>query len=99
VADLTEPLAVAQHSVNRAEVKPGDKAVVFGCGPIGLGIVLWLVDRGVTDVVALDVVPARRERAAALGVRQERQEGFDCSGIRSGPGISSATRRSRTVPW
>ena len=69
VAALTEPLAVALHGVNRAEVKPGDKVVVFGCGPIGLGMVLWLIDRGVTDVVALDLSPERLERAKALGAR------------------------------
>jgi (R,R)-butanediol dehydrogenase/meso-butanediol dehydrogenase/diacetyl reductase len=69
VAALCEPLAVAMHGVNRAEVQPGDKVVVFGCGPIGLGMVLWLVDRGVSDVVALDLAPERRERALALGAR------------------------------
>lgn len=69
VAAMCEPLAVAMHGVNRAEVKPGDKVVVFGCGPIGLGMILWLVDRGVTDVVALDLAPERRERALALGAR------------------------------
>jgi threonine dehydrogenase-like Zn-dependent dehydrogenase len=66
---MCEPLAVAMHGVNRANVSPGDKVVVFGCGPIGLGMVLWLVDRGVTDVVALDLTPERRERARALGAR------------------------------
>ncbi|MEO6093568.1 MAG: alcohol dehydrogenase catalytic domain-containing protein [Novosphingobium sp.] len=70
IAALCEPLAVAMHGVNRAEVKPGDKVVVFGCGPIGLGMVLWLVDRGVTDVVALDLAPERRELALALGARE-----------------------------
>jgi 2-desacetyl-2-hydroxyethyl bacteriochlorophyllide A dehydrogenase len=69
IAAMAEPLAVALHGVNRAQVKPGDKVVVFGCGPIGLGMVLWLVDRGVTDVVALDLAPERRERAIALGAR------------------------------
>ncbi|MDE2340542.1 MAG: alcohol dehydrogenase catalytic domain-containing protein, partial [Alphaproteobacteria bacterium] len=69
VAAMCEPLAVALHGVNRAQVKPGDKVVVFGCGPIGLGMVLWLVDRGVSDVVALDLAPERRERALALGAR------------------------------
>jgi (R,R)-butanediol dehydrogenase / meso-butanediol dehydrogenase / diacetyl reductase len=69
VAALTEPLAVALHGVNRAAVKPGDKVVVFGCGPIGLGMVLWLVERGITDVVALDLAPDRLERARALGAR------------------------------
>ncbi|MDH4041970.1 MAG: alcohol dehydrogenase catalytic domain-containing protein [Gammaproteobacteria bacterium] len=69
VAALTEPLAVALHGVNRAQVSPGDKVVVFGCGPIGLGMILWLVDRGITDVVALDLAPDRLERARALGAR------------------------------
>lgn len=69
IAALCEPLAVAMHGVNRAQVKAGDKVVVFGCGPIGLGMILWLVDRGVTDVVALDLAPERLERALALGAR------------------------------
>jgi threonine dehydrogenase-like Zn-dependent dehydrogenase len=69
VAALAEPLAVAMHGVNRTGAKPGDKVAVFGCGPIGLGMVLWLVDRGVTDVVALDLSPERLERAKALGAR------------------------------
>jgi threonine dehydrogenase-like Zn-dependent dehydrogenase len=69
VAAMTEPLAVALHGVNRMQVEPGDKVVVFGCGPIGLGMVLWLVDRGVTDVVALDLSPERLERARTLGAR------------------------------
>jgi threonine dehydrogenase-like Zn-dependent dehydrogenase len=69
IAAMCEPLAVAMHGVNRANVKPGDKVVVFGCGPIGLGMILWLVDRGVTDVVALDLAQERLDRALALGAR------------------------------
>ena len=69
IAALTEPLAVALHGVNRAEVRQGDKVVVFGCGPIGLGMILWLADRGVTNVVALDLAQDRLERATALGAR------------------------------
>ncbi len=68
IAAMCEPLAVAMHGVNRAEVSAGDKVVVFGCGPIGLGMVLWLVDRGI-DVVALDLSVERRERAIALGAQ------------------------------
>ncbi len=69
VAALCEPLAVAMHGVNRAEVSPGDKVVVFGCGPIGLGMLLWLNDRGITDVIALDLSEERLERARAIGVQ------------------------------
>jgi len=72
IAALTEPLAVALHGVNRAEVKPGDKVVVFGCGPIGLGMVLWLLDRGIEEVVALDLAPERLQRARDLGAQAAR---------------------------
>lgn len=69
IAALAEPLAVALHGVNRSQAKPGDKIVVFGCGPIGLAMVLWLVDRGVTDVIAVDLAPERLERALQMGAK------------------------------
>ncbi|MBB5686769.1 zinc-dependent alcohol dehydrogenase [Sphingobium boeckii] len=67
VAAMCEPLAVALHGVNRAEAKAGDRIVIFGCGPIGLGMVLWAVDRGCRDVIALDLAEERQDRARALG--------------------------------
>lgn len=67
LAAMTEPLSVALHGVNRMEVSPGDKVAVFGCGPIGLGMIMWLADRGLSDVVALDLSPVRLERALKLG--------------------------------
>ncbi len=68
IAAMCEPLAVALHGVNRAQAKAGDKIVIYGCGPIGLGMVMWAVDRG-CDVVALDLAEERLERARALGAR------------------------------
>ncbi|MHA5049686.1 zinc-dependent alcohol dehydrogenase [Streptomyces sp. SD15] len=67
VASLNEPMAVAQHCVNRSEAKPGDKVVVFGAGPIGLGAAIWLKLRGVEHVVVADVIPGRLETALAVG--------------------------------
>ena len=67
IAAMCEPLAVAMHGVNRAQAKAGDRLVIFGCGPIGLGMVMWAVDRGCTDVIALDLAEERLERARALG--------------------------------
>ena len=40
VAALTEPMAVALHAVRRGEVGKRDVAIVIGCGPVGLGVVL-----------------------------------------------------------
>jgi 2-desacetyl-2-hydroxyethyl bacteriochlorophyllide A dehydrogenase len=68
-AALAEPLSVALHGVNRARVRPGQKVAVFGAGPIGLGVVLFLRQQGVEDIVVLDMSKARLERALALGAR------------------------------
>lgn len=67
IAALTEPLAVALHGVNRADVRPGHKVVVFGAGSIGLGAVIGLRQRGVTDIVAVDVMDSRLELARRFG--------------------------------
>ncbi|MEU6198883.1 zinc-binding dehydrogenase [Streptomyces sp. NPDC047061] len=67
VAALNEPMAVSRHAVNRSQAGPDDKVVVFGAGPIGLGAAIWLKLRGVRHVVVADVIPARLEKALAVG--------------------------------
>ncbi len=67
VAALTEPMAVALHAVRRGEVKKRDVAVVVGCGPVGLGVILMLKATGVRTVVATDLSPGRRELAHRCG--------------------------------
>ncbi|WP_216896042.1 zinc-dependent alcohol dehydrogenase [Nocardia alni] len=67
VAAMNEPMAVSRHAVNRSGAGAGDKALVFGAGPIGLGAAIWLKLRGVHVVVA-DVIPSRLETALAVGV-------------------------------
>ena len=67
VAALTEPLAVAWHAVRRGEVGRRSVAIVVGCGPIGLAVILMLKARGVRMVVASDYSPARRALARRCG--------------------------------
>ena len=67
VAALTEPMAVAWHAVRRSEIKKRTVAVVIGCGPIGLGVILMLKAKGVRQVVASDYSPARRALATRCG--------------------------------
>jgi threonine dehydrogenase-like Zn-dependent dehydrogenase len=67
VAALTEPMAVAWHAVRRSEVGKRDVAIVIGCGPIGLGVILCLKAKGVRTVVASDYSPGRRALATACG--------------------------------
>jgi len=67
VAALTEPMAVAWHAVRRGEVGKRQVAIVIGCGPVGLGVILMLKAKGVRTVVASDFSPARRGLAKACG--------------------------------
>lgn len=66
-ASLTEPLAVGLHAVNRSGIERGDAALILGCGPIGLSLIVWLEARGIGPIVASDYSPRRRALAAQLG--------------------------------
>ncbi len=66
-AALVEPVGIAVHAIAKAELSPEDRAVVVGCGPIGLAVVAVLRARGLKTIVASDPSPKRRELAGALG--------------------------------
>ena len=67
IAALTEPIAVAWHAVRRGDVGKRTVAIVIGCGPVGLGVILMLKAKGVRTVVASDYSAGRRALAAACG--------------------------------
>jgi (R,R)-butanediol dehydrogenase/meso-butanediol dehydrogenase/diacetyl reductase len=69
IAAMAEPLAVALHAVNRTGAKAGEKAVVFGAGPIGIGAVIWLKETGIDNIVAVDLAPERLRYAQRFGAR------------------------------
>jgi threonine dehydrogenase-like Zn-dependent dehydrogenase len=46
IASLVEPLAVAVHGLERARVREGDRILIVGAGPVGLGIGAVLRSRG-----------------------------------------------------
>ncbi|MBR7713520.1 zinc-binding dehydrogenase [Acinetobacter nosocomialis] len=66
-AAMTEPMAVALHAVRRSRVKTSEPAIVVGCGPVGLGVILMLKAAGVKTVVASDFSPNRRKLAEQCG--------------------------------
>ena len=67
VAVLTEPMAVALHAVNAADISRRDVAIVLGCGPVGLAVICWLRARGVRTIVASDLSAGRRALAERCG--------------------------------
>jgi 2-desacetyl-2-hydroxyethyl bacteriochlorophyllide A dehydrogenase len=69
-AALTEPMAVGLHAVNKSGIRPGETALVLGCGPIGIAVIAALRARGVETIVASDFSPKRRELASTMGAHQ-----------------------------
>ena len=65
-AALVEPVAVAVHDVRRANLQPGQKAVVIGGGPIGVLIASVAREFG-GDVVVIELDANRRAQIDALG--------------------------------
>ncbi|GAA1303490.1 alcohol dehydrogenase catalytic domain-containing protein [Saccharothrix xinjiangensis] len=60
-----------------AGVAPGDRVAVFGLGGVGLAALLAARAAGATQLVAVDVVPAKRELALALGATDQVEGGPD----------------------
>jgi L-iditol 2-dehydrogenase len=66
-AALVEPLACTVKSVRRAGLRGGERVVVIGLGIMGQLHVLLAKHAGASQVIGLDRVPFRLERARELG--------------------------------
>ncbi|MHA2095743.1 MAG: zinc-binding dehydrogenase [Candidatus Hodarchaeales archaeon] len=64
---IADAISTPYHAVkNRGQVRPGDWAVVFGCGGIGLNVVQNIKAAGGLPI-AVDLVPEKLEIAKKLG--------------------------------
>lgn len=66
---LTDALPTAWYGCVNADIAPGRSLALIGCGPIGLAAIECAFVMGAARVFAIDPVPERRERAAALGAQ------------------------------
>jgi len=66
-AAMAEPLAVAVHAVLRSGLRPNDRVVVAGLGPIGACVALSARALGAGEVVVSARSEQRRRLAAELG--------------------------------
>lgn len=60
-----EFLAIGAHAVRRARIQPGDRTLVVGAGPIGLGVALFAARAG-AGLTVMDRDPERLTAAAAV---------------------------------
>lgn len=65
---MIEPLAVTVHAAKRFPDLKGAKAVVLGCGPIGILLCQSLKALGAVEVLATDISDKRLEIARSVGV-------------------------------
>ncbi|KAF3009374.1 hypothetical protein E8E14_007940 [Neopestalotiopsis sp. 37M] len=63
---LLEPLAVGVHAVRLAEVKPGQRVVVFGAGTVGLFCAAVAKEFGASRVVSIDLLENKLKVAQEL---------------------------------
>jgi len=54
-------------AVNSAGVRPGDTVIIMGIGGIGINAVQGAAQAGASNVIAVDPVPFKREKALELG--------------------------------
>jgi len=101
-APLLEPLAVAVHALNRADLKAGTDVLVSGGGPVGLLVAQVARQRGSRSITLVDPSAERLQVARDLGFERavtpaEADGDFDavleCSGAPSA--ITAALRSAR----
>jgi len=63
---LVEPFTISYHALHRAAVKPGNKVLVVGAGPIGLFALISAKAQG-ADVYVADVLDGRLDKATHFG--------------------------------
>ena len=66
---LVEPMSVAYHAATLGEPNVDGTSMVFGAGPIGIGLWFALRGKGVEDVFVVEPSATRRESIEALGAR------------------------------
>jgi 2-desacetyl-2-hydroxyethyl bacteriochlorophyllide A dehydrogenase len=76
-AAFTEPLACVVWGIERLRVRPSDRALILGAGPMGL-LMTQMLDRSpAAEVVVVDTQPAKLEIAAELGAAATFEAGPD----------------------
>jgi L-iditol 2-dehydrogenase len=108
-AALTEPLACALHAVDLSGLRPGEKALVLGAGPIGVLCAALLVAAGASKVIVSEPNPNRRDRVREVGAEAVEPEVisegeadvvFECVGrVETMKAAVEAARPGGTVMW
>lgn len=78
---LVEPMAVALHAARLGDVNDQSQALIFGGGPIGIGLWFALRGLGLTEIDVVEPAAARRHALEALGARTLDPTAVDVSAL------------------
>lgn len=67
IAALCEPIAVGSHAVTVSGIQRGEKLVIYGAGPVGLGALVRAHYLGIDDITVVDFSDLRLGIARQLG--------------------------------
>jgi Zn-dependent alcohol dehydrogenase len=74
-------------ALNTADIREGDAVAVIGCGGVGLNVVQGARIAGASDVIAIDMNPAKLELARTFGATQT-IEATDADAVREVRGLT-----------
>jgi L-iditol 2-dehydrogenase len=108
-AALTEPLACVLHAVDLGRLRPGERTLVLGAGPIGVLCSMLLAAAGASEVLVSEPNPDRRDRIHRVGAEPVDPESvsenmadkvFECVGkSETMRAAVEAARPGGTVMW
>ena len=70
-AAMMEPMAVAVHAVRRMDVQQDESVVICGLGTIGLLILMFLQEIGVTNILVVGNKDFQKDTILALGISED----------------------------
>ncbi len=79
---LIEPIAVAVHSVREPNYRPGDNALIYGSGPIGLILAIVLKEFGCSNLTLVEADEKRITLAKDLGFEVEDAKKLDLEDLK-----------------
>jgi (R,R)-butanediol dehydrogenase/meso-butanediol dehydrogenase/diacetyl reductase len=99
---LVEPMSVAYHAAVLSGVKDQGHALVFGAGPIGIGLWFALRGLGLTEIDVVEPSPTRRSTIEILGARTLDPSAVDVSALiadrTNGAGVDAAFDAAGVAP-
>lgn len=70
-AAMMEPMAVAVHAMRRMEIRKKDTVVICGLGTIGLLLLMFLKEKGVSDILVVGNKDFQKEMILKLGISKK----------------------------